>query len=338
MMRSNGDLLYIGKATSLKKRINSYFHKRRHSESNLEMLTQAADLEYTTTATALEAALLESDLIKQYEPPYNKALTNKGRKLFYISPDFANHLQFHRHDCPLGPVPAIDSFLAISHLETYLKTRLKSELNIPVMMATTSEYCPDEATFLTGLELFQSKYLSVYNRLNFCRAALHIGRRSWRQKMANAHTSKDTDEDSAPSDNAEPFEWTPDGVAKFLESICRRCGFLLRRARWFAIISRSTLAWRNKTDPDQLNMLLFEGGRIEGRIHANSGASLPKPTFDGRRHINGTAGMDLLTYDRLRVLTTELRRLLSENRFQTIRLSPKVYLHSQQLEILLNWI
>jgi hypothetical protein len=63
MLRSNKDLLYIGKATSLKQRVNSYFRQKgAQAEHTLEMLSQAADLNVTLTGSALEAAVLESDL------------------------------------------------------------------------------------------------------------------------------------------------------------------------------------------------------------------------------------------------------------------------------------
>ena len=66
MLRSNRDLLYIGKATSLKQRVNSYFRQKgAQAEHTLEMLSQAADLDVTLTGSALEAAVLESDEIKQ---------------------------------------------------------------------------------------------------------------------------------------------------------------------------------------------------------------------------------------------------------------------------------
>jgi DNA polymerase-3 subunit epsilon len=86
MLRSNGDLLYIGKARSLKKRVNSYFQKKRHhSEHILEMLTQACQLDVTTTESALEAAILESDEIKQWSPPYNIALRERNRRIAFSS-------------------------------------------------------------------------------------------------------------------------------------------------------------------------------------------------------------------------------------------------------------
>ncbi|MBW2706369.1 MAG: GIY-YIG nuclease family protein [Deltaproteobacteria bacterium] len=67
MLRANGDLLYIGKAKSLKMRVNSYFRKKApHAEHILEMLTQAQKLDYTLTGSAVEAAMLESDEIKRH--------------------------------------------------------------------------------------------------------------------------------------------------------------------------------------------------------------------------------------------------------------------------------
>jgi DNA polymerase III subunit epsilon len=88
MRRDNGDILYIGKAKSLKKRVNSYFRSRApHAEHILEMLSQARDLDYSTTASALEAALLESDEIKRHLPPYNKALRPDRRSLVFFTRD-----------------------------------------------------------------------------------------------------------------------------------------------------------------------------------------------------------------------------------------------------------
>src|SRR5258706_6398654 len=71
-LRSNGDVLYVGKATSLKKRVSSHFTKQSGAtERALEMLTQVSEIAFTATSTALEAALLETQTIKRINPPYN---------------------------------------------------------------------------------------------------------------------------------------------------------------------------------------------------------------------------------------------------------------------------
>jgi DNA polymerase III subunit epsilon len=77
-MRSlGGDLLYIGKAKSLKKRVTSYFRsKAPHPEHILEMLSQAQNIDFSLTESALEAAVLETDEIKDYR--------TFGRRRFFL--------------------------------------------------------------------------------------------------------------------------------------------------------------------------------------------------------------------------------------------------------------
>ncbi|MBI5134773.1 UvrB/UvrC motif-containing protein [Candidatus Uhrbacteria bacterium] len=75
--------LYIGKATSLKKRVGSYFLKA-HDDRIGAMVDQIASIDTQQTASALEALLLEAEMIKKYIPPYN--VMEKDDKTFaYIA-------------------------------------------------------------------------------------------------------------------------------------------------------------------------------------------------------------------------------------------------------------
>ncbi|HSB68797.1 MAG TPA: excinuclease ABC subunit UvrC [Candidatus Methylomirabilis sp.] len=74
---AQGDLLYIGKAVSLRKRAQSYFSGRDFgydAERLAAMVGQIADVEYVLTANELEALILESNLIKERRPRYNIVL------------------------------------------------------------------------------------------------------------------------------------------------------------------------------------------------------------------------------------------------------------------------
>ena len=76
MLRTDGSVLYVGKAASLHHRVNSYFRKQNGvPERLLEMLSQARAISFDVTPSPLEAALLEPDEIKRHRPPYNVALT-----------------------------------------------------------------------------------------------------------------------------------------------------------------------------------------------------------------------------------------------------------------------
>jgi DNA polymerase-3 subunit epsilon len=94
-LRPNGDILYIGKATSLKKRVASYFTaKATRLERTMEMLSQAHDIKVTQTSSAVEAALLETDEIKRIDAPYNVQLRARDRSAWFAS----RSQRWGRHD------------------------------------------------------------------------------------------------------------------------------------------------------------------------------------------------------------------------------------------------
>src|SRR6478672_10798318 len=71
MLNAAGDVLYVGKAKSLKKRVSSYARGGVHSERLTRMVAETAEMLFVTTASETEALLLESNLIKRLKPRYN---------------------------------------------------------------------------------------------------------------------------------------------------------------------------------------------------------------------------------------------------------------------------
>jgi len=74
MMNAKADVLYVGKAKDLKKRVTAYTQLSRQSNRLLRMITETAAMEFVTTHTEVEALLLEANLIKRYMPRYNVLL------------------------------------------------------------------------------------------------------------------------------------------------------------------------------------------------------------------------------------------------------------------------
>jgi excinuclease ABC subunit C len=74
MQDSRGDVLYVGKARSLKNRVNSYTQVARLSKRLQRMVAQTRSMSIVTTRTEAEALLLEAQLIKRFRPPYNVLL------------------------------------------------------------------------------------------------------------------------------------------------------------------------------------------------------------------------------------------------------------------------
>lgn len=74
MFDAAGDVLYVGKAKNLRKRVSAYARGIAHTNRVARMIAETANMEFVTTATETEALLLESNLIKQLRPRYNVLL------------------------------------------------------------------------------------------------------------------------------------------------------------------------------------------------------------------------------------------------------------------------
>jgi len=71
MLNAAGDVLYVGKAKSLRKRVSSYARGGVHNDRLARMVAETAEMLFVTTASETEALLLESNLIKRLKPRYN---------------------------------------------------------------------------------------------------------------------------------------------------------------------------------------------------------------------------------------------------------------------------
>ena len=74
MFDAAGEVLYVGKARHLKKRVQSYARGAGHNNRIARMIADTASMEFVTTATEIEALLLEANLIKRLKPRYNVVL------------------------------------------------------------------------------------------------------------------------------------------------------------------------------------------------------------------------------------------------------------------------
>ncbi len=98
LLDSRADILYVGKARNLRKRLSSHFRRSASSAKSDAMMRRVAGVEVTVTNTEAEALLLENHLIKEHRPRYNVVLRD-DKSYPYIYLDDGHEyprLTFHR--------------------------------------------------------------------------------------------------------------------------------------------------------------------------------------------------------------------------------------------------
>jgi DNA polymerase III subunit epsilon len=349
LLSRNGKCLYAGKAKDLHQRVRSYFQPRRqHAEHILEMLSIASDLKISPTRTALEAALLEHDLIKALAPPYNIALRPDDGGLEFWSRDFQHcSSRWSRHH-PLGPLPVGESIAILGALARLLQNVNALDATIEIaeladlqqVIGALAPEAIEPALIREALLLFTKNHATPLSRRYPTHALLTIGRRLWMDR----HLTPTADPQPAP--DPAPFEpdeddgtvvapiWHPEAICRLLENVICHQAALLRRSRWLALLGNATLIWSSPHSSTQ-RRIVFRKGRVAAR---DNGLTTSSKSWGRSRLHQRWRPTDKVTYDRLRVATTELRRLVQEKRALTIRLDRSGNdLHRGQVARRLHW-
>lgn len=84
----DNEIIYVGKAKILKRRVMSYFNKKHHDSVKVQVLvSQIERMEYIITNTEVEALILESHLIKKHKPKYNILLKDDKKYPYFLITD-----------------------------------------------------------------------------------------------------------------------------------------------------------------------------------------------------------------------------------------------------------
>jgi DNA polymerase III subunit epsilon len=324
LLGPRAEVLYVGKATSLKTRVNSYFQKQKsHTERSLEMLTRVQEVSVSPTESALEAALLEVDQIRHYQPPYNIALQEQDPRVWFLSDDLnykrSRPDRRHRH----GPLLDARDLISVGRLAESLQTGRRQKPVYPhhQILRVPKKFGPDAGCYRKGLAMFRKRHA-----VSGLAELVKLGGQLWFQEP-------DSIEPDAP-ELERVWSWDPESVVAALERVVIQGAFLLRRSRWLCWLSESRLTWK----VDRANRLIsFHKGSLTGAetIATQSVARPPEdlPDWQARR-LNFSSAV----YDRLRVLTTELRRLAANNRRLRLLLAPRITLNRDQLAKVLAWL
>ncbi len=358
----SSEVLYVGKATSLRKRVNSYYRKRRCEEKLLELVTRAHDVQASCTRSALEAALLEVEQIHRFDPPYNRALRDQGQGVWFCSRDLTSWRESPDERHSLGPLPGRETLAAVRVLADLLRAPRRRLSDLP---GTARQLMLDPRRLETqalrhGCDLLRERHRDLTAGrwdapfLMQAGAVLLTARVTEQLEAARAVSSGATEAESVdprleegPADEeaaAEIAPLEPAEVADGLEHLLVHAARLRSRARLLALLSESVLRWNPPPEApdapdapegqDAPRTLSIRGGAIaevdalEGR-----GSDALREGFPSR--LDRLAAFDRLTYNRLRVLMTEMRRLTSQGREVELLLSPGLRLHGDALRSLL---
>lgn len=327
-----GNVIYVGKATSLKSRVNSYYRKRKRADKELEIVSQAVRVETQPTETRLEAALLEAAEIKRCDPPYNTALRVAGRAFGSAAEvaQLAAEAWF-----PLGRTgPVADTTLVGNWF------RLVGGLNAGALPKCVAEeiwhtlwlehHAPCDPEMLeAGSSLFLSEH-DLQRGAGLALALRTLGRNLWlearerEQQEREARAQGGPDEVELPeedeeqeeaedleSEDEEEVEVTPELVAGRLTGLTSIAGHQLRRGRWIRMIADAAICWKYKHPHSPVRRcVILRGGAVMKAIDLDpdemiSACTVPPVPSPRQRH-----ELTLEAWDLLRVLTTELRRLV----------------------------
>ncbi len=112
MYNSQEEVIYVGKAKNLKKRVSSYFRTNVDSAKTRSLVSQIAHMDVTVVNSETEAFLLENNFIKKYKPRYNVVMRDdKSYPFIFLSDHEHPRLSFHRgpqkkHGEYFGPYPS----------------------------------------------------------------------------------------------------------------------------------------------------------------------------------------------------------------------------------------
>ncbi|HSC75434.1 MAG TPA: excinuclease ABC subunit UvrC [Pseudomonadales bacterium] len=266
MYGAEDNLLYVGKANNLKKRLSSYFRKTGLGPKTKALVARIARIELTITASETEALLLEQSLIKAHQPPYNILLRDdKSYPYIFLSEgEPYPRLAFHRGAKQkkgryFGPFPNsgavreslnfLQKFSRIRQCEdSFFRNRSRPCLQYQihrcsgpcVAMITPEQYARDvdvTAMFLLGheqqaLEVLATDMESAAEKLEFERAA------ELRDRIASLRTVQEQQTvDNGVAVNADVFACTQQAGAACVQVLFVRQGRILGSRSYFPALS-----------------------------------------------------------------------------------------------------
>jgi hypothetical protein len=303
------------------------------------MLAQIHDIQITCTPTVLEAALLENEEIKALRPLYNLQLTNDGASWFVSSgldSERAEPDAEHRR----GPLPSTFSVRAVRAIRELSRGEEATRSRRAVAVETWERWAPDEDVFSAGYARLLERHPTLGHATSGSprdprRALGQIARQLLAAAKAPGARAEETEIDPDAS-SASPGSWDAERVLRHLERAIAHGHQLLHRARWLCLLCDSVVVFR-EPGSELSRQLTLRGGHVLEASDVAPGGPEPGP-IERRSLRERQASLDRTHYDRLRTLTTELKRIQRDGGTVAVRLGRARWLRGGALARILLWV
>ncbi len=224
-----GNVLYTGKAKNLRNRVNGHFTGRASGRRG-EMLSRISSIEYEETETPLHAAVLESKLISELSPEYNRAGKILASRVWYLSRDMTSVMEGTGEKGSFGP------FISRGPLDDFslLICAMASAENKKTFVENLFAEVPPEL-FNPALEQLRKTILD--------RGILNYGMELHRQAGTAAEEDVKTHEEVID----EAF------VQRKLNGMIHYGTLLCRRSAAVKLLSGSRIKWLDESDPETVH-------------------------------------------------------------------------------------
>jgi hypothetical protein len=195
----------------------------------------------------------------------------------------------------------------------------------------SSRWSPDAATFDAGYASLCAVHPELKRQdLGAHQQLLRLGTRLWREGRRDHDV--DTDEESRAITT-----WTPELVQRSLEWLALRAALARRRAIWLTRLVDASVVW---TEPATAGARLkvVQHGEVRLNADVETSATPPIPPGYSRSIAARREGFTVARFDRLRVLSTELKRLAAAGAPVALRLGVAPPLADTRLKAVLWWV
>ncbi|HYX34404.1 MAG TPA: GIY-YIG nuclease family protein [Oligoflexus sp.] len=318
-------VLYVGKASSLKHRLNSYFRGQKTKGSRLnEMLTRAVDFQYRMVSTELEALFLESDEIKRLDPPYNRLLKTDERRVQSFR---LNDWLVPSASWPAGPSWGWQTWGPLLSLWNFQWLLSISGASVKPEAKPASRWL--DAFFSQDLLTLAKE--TIFGTSQPCAETWKTwGQTIW--EAARVETDDDEiDEDVDDKDALEePEEATPEQAAAFIQHTLLHAMRQLHRARWLLRLMECHILWHVQGKDAGSYRLVMKTGipTMETSHDVEPGC----PETWGLTRAERLSAVDLPMHDRLTILYSGLRKGLRRGDKIRICFRPGLTLDQDELQ------